>query len=303
LDVRKEQIGIVGLGQMGGGIARNLVKGGFAVLGYDRMPEAAQGFEKDGGNAAASIEEILEKCAVVLTCVEGKDSMRLADEVLLPSARKGQTFVDHSTVPVPETRRIGGAFLEKGAQYLDAPISGGKGGAAAGTLRMFIGGDRATADECWPLFEAAGNAEKLIYCGPIGYGQATKVVQQLTTRFPNVARLEVLAFGLKTGLDLATIRGALDIERDSNDPYARLCRAIETGDIARSSYEFAEWDYFLQAVRAEGFRMPMLEGMYEYCKNAEKTTADAAHRAEPSIWNELMRPGRDVKPEQTEEAE
>jgi 3-hydroxyisobutyrate dehydrogenase-like beta-hydroxyacid dehydrogenase len=266
------------------------------------MSEAAGSFESDGGKAAASIDDVLER-PVVLTCVEGKDSIRLADEVLLPAARKGQVFVDHSTVPVPETRRIGQAFLAKGASYLDAPISGGKRGAWAGTLRMFVGGDRATADDCWPLFEAAGNPEKLVYCGPVGYGQAAKVVQQLTTRFPDVARLEVLAFGLKTGLDLATIRGALDIERDSDDPYGRLCRAIESGDIERSSYEFAEWDYFLQTVRADGFRMPMLEGMYQYCKDAEKTTADAAHRAEPSIWNELMRPGHAVQKNQIEEAE
>ncbi len=288
MNLKECSIGIIGLGQMGSGIAANLARAGYSITGYDLKADAICELVDAGGQAAGSSDEIVASCDIVLTCVEGRDSIKLADE-LIQKARPGQIFIDHSTVIVPETCRIEQAFTEAGCKYLDAPISGGKGGAAAGTLRIFVGGDKAVADQCWPLFHVTGNPDKVVYCGTTGMGQAAKVVQQLTTRFPDVARLEVMAFGLRSGLDLETLMRALDISPDSKDPYARLCRAVKSGDIGKFSFEYAEWGYYLEAIRAQGFRLPMLEAMYEFCKDAEKTTSDALRRPEPSIWNELMK--------------
>ena len=282
-------IGIIGLGQMGGGIAANLSKAGYDVLGYDLRPEAVERLVEAGGRAAENSEQIVAESQVVLTSVEGKASIALADKVLLPNACPGQTFIDHSTVPAPETRRIGQAFLDRGAEYLDAPVSGGQGGAVAGTLRVFVGGDRATAERCWPLFEATGNPDKVVYCGPIGQGQVAKVVQQLTSRFPDVARMEVMSFGLRAGLDLELVMRALDVEPEANDPYARLYRAIKSGDTDNLSGLYSEWAYFLQEAQARGFRMPMLEAMYAFCKDGPLTGRDPLDRPQPSIWNELIR--------------
>ncbi len=291
MDMRLEEctFGVIGLGQMGGGIAANLVQAGYSVMGYDLKPEAIQRLTAIGGKAAKSSEEIVERCDVVLTSLEGRDSISVADTVLLPNARAGQILIDHSTIPVQEAFRIGQAFNEAGAQYLDAPVSGGKGGAEAGTLRIFVGGDKTTAEQYWPLFEAIGNAEKVVYCGPTGMGQAAKVVQQLTTRFPAVARLEVMAFGIRAGLDLDIVMRALDVSPDSSDAYARFYKAIQSGSMEKASFEYAEWGYFLEAAKAMGFQMPMLEAMFEFCKDGEKTTADALKRPEPSVWNELMK--------------
>jgi len=288
MNLKECAIGIIGLGQMGSGIAANLVNAGYSITGYDLKSDAVRELVDVGGQTAESSDEIAGHCDIVLTCVEGRDSILLADE-LITKARPHQIFIDHSTVTVPETLRIGKAFAEAGCKYLDAPISGGKGGAAAGMLRIFVGGDKTLADQCWPLFMVTGNPDKVVYCGATSMGQAAKVVQQLTTRFPDVARLEVMAFGLRSGLDLETLMRSLDISPDSNDPYARLCRAVESGDIGKFSFEYAEWGYYLEAIRAQGFRLPMLEAMYEFCKEAEKTTADALQRPEPSIWNELMK--------------
>jgi 3-hydroxyisobutyrate dehydrogenase-like beta-hydroxyacid dehydrogenase len=282
-------IGIIGLGQMGGGIAANLARAGYHLLGHDLKAEAVERLVKAGGHAAGSGEQIVAESDIVLTSVEGQDAIALADGVLLPNARPGQTFIDHSTVPPPKARRIGQAFLDGGAQYLDAPVSGGRGGAAAGTLRVFVGGDRATAERCWPLFEAIGNPEKVVYCGAIGQGQVAKVVQQLTSRFPDVARMEVMSFGLRAGLDLELVMRALDVAPDSNDPYARLYRAVAGGDTDNLSALFSEWAYFLEEAKAHGFRMPMLEAMYEFCKDGPQTGRDPLNRPQPSIWNELMK--------------
>ncbi|MDQ1318508.1 MAG: NAD(P)-dependent oxidoreductase, partial [Candidatus Poribacteria bacterium] len=126
----------------------------------------------------------------------------------------------------------------------------------------------------------------------IGMGQVAKVVQQLTGRFPDVARLEVMIFGLRAGLDLETLKRALDVSPDSSDSYAQLYKSIKNGDAEKLSFEFAEWGYYLEEIKAMGFCMPMLEAMYEFCRDAEKTTFDALRRPEPSIWNELMRYNR-----------
>lgn len=289
MEIKKYKIGIIGLGQMGSGIAANLINAGYQIVGFDLNPDAVKKLVAAGGQAAENADEILTSCDIVMTCVEGRDLIKIADTILLPNARPEQIFIDHSTVPIPETRRIGEALTKIGSKYLDAPISGGKGGAESGTLRIFVGGDSDVADKCWPIFETIGNIEKVVYCGTIGMGQAAKVVQQLTTRWPDVARLEVMAFGLRAGLDLETVMRALDISPDSRDAYARLYKAIQNGNISELSFEFAEWAYYLKAAKALGIRMPMLEAMYEFCKDAEKTTCDALRRPEPSVWNELMK--------------
>lgn len=289
MDLMKSKIGIIGLGQMGSGISANLVKAGYNITGFDLKADAIKRLTDIGGYASNSAGEIVVNCDVVLVCVEGRDAIKIFDNIILPNARNGQIFIDHSTVPAPETRRIGQALVDKGCQYLDAPISGGSEGASKGTLRIFVGGDKATFDKCLELFKIIGNPEKIVYCGKIGMGQIGKVVQQLTTRFPNLARLEVMVFGLRAGLDLETVMRALDVEPNSSDPYAWLYRNIKSGEIEKLSFEYAEWDYYLQEVRASGFYMPMLEAMFEFCKDAEKSTFDALRRPEPSIWNELMK--------------
>jgi 3-hydroxyisobutyrate dehydrogenase-like beta-hydroxyacid dehydrogenase len=289
MNLKERNIGIIGLGQMGSGISANLVKAGYSITGYDLKAEAVSKLVDIGGKSAESASEIVASCDVVLTCVEGKNSIKLADTVLIPNARSRQIFIDHSTVPPPQTRRIGQAFTEKGCEYLDSPISGGSGGAEAGMLRIFIGGDKALADQFMPMLEVIGNPEKIVYSGIIGMGQVAKIIQQLTTRFLDVARLELMAFGLRAGLDTETLMRALDVSPDSNDPYASYYKAIKDGSIEKVSLEYAEWGYYLEEVKALGIRMPMLEAMYEFCKDGEKTTFDALRRPEPSIWNELMK--------------
>lgn len=292
MGLKESKIGIIGLGQMGSGISANLVNAGYNITGYDLKADARKRLVDVGGYAGNSGEYVVANCDVVLVCVEGRDSIKIFDNVLLPNARKGQIFIDHSTVPAPETRRIGQALVERGCQYLDAPISGGSDGAAKGMLRIFVGGDKSIADECWELFEVIGNPEKIVYCGKIGMGQIGKVVQQLTVRFPNVARLEVMIFGLRGGLDLETLMRALDVDPNSSDPYASLYKSIRNGEAESLSFEFAEWNYYLQEIKSLGFYMPMLEAMFEFCKDSEKTTFDALRRSEPSIWNELMKRSR-----------
>jgi 3-hydroxyisobutyrate dehydrogenase len=301
VDSEFDTIGIIGLGQMGGGTAHHPVRAGYVVIGYDLRTDAVARLVDAGGQSSRSSEDLVACADIVLTSVEGEDSIELADTVLLPNARAGQVYIDHSTVPIPQTKRIGQTFTDKGVEYLDAPVSGGATGAAEGTLRVFVGGDKEVAEKCWPLFEAMGNPEKIVYCGPIGMGQTAKIVQQLTRRFPDVARMEVMSFGLRAGLDLELVMRALDVTPDAQDRYARLYRAIKGGQTDNLSALFSEWAYYLEGAHALGFRMPMLEAMYEFCRDGEQTGVDPLGRRQPSIWNELMASGSTADSPSSEE--
>jgi hypothetical protein len=103
--------------------------------------------------------------------------------------------------------------------------------------------------------------------------------------------MEVMSFGLRAGLDLELVMRALDVdpEQDPSNRYARLYRAIQAGETDNLSALFSEWAYFLQEAEACGFRMPMLEAMYAFCKDGPLTGRDPLDRPQPSVWNELMK--------------
>ncbi|HJO91758.1 MAG TPA: NAD(P)-dependent oxidoreductase [Victivallales bacterium] len=268
--MKNKKIGTIGLGRMGGGIAKNLIKKGFDVTGFDLNPSAMDKFIAIGGKKADNIDNIINDCDIIMTCLEGKTYIYVAEKILLPKANKGQVFIDNSTVPCPKTREIGQAFIQKDCSYLDAPVSGFSTGADAGTLRIFIGGAPEDVKENLSIFEAVGNPEKIVHCGSIGMGQAAKVVQQLTTRFTDVARMEVMTFGLRSGLELDILMKALDVNSNSDDPYSKLCSKIQNNNTKELSGIISEWPYYIEEIKSKGFRMPMLESMYEFCKDAEK---------------------------------
>jgi len=127
-----DSIGLIGLGAMGSRIARNLVNAGYPVRGYDIRPEAVAALVEAGGSAAESATDVVQRSGVVLTSLVAHVYLEIAQASLLPKARAGQVFIDHSTVPAPETRRLAIAFAGKGATALDVPVSGWITGAESG---------------------------------------------------------------------------------------------------------------------------------------------------------------------------
>ena len=289
MDVTNAKIGIIGLGKMGGGIARNVMAAGFELTCFDKDDEVMTAVADAGAMEASSIDDVLDRCDIVMTCVLGRHSMPLYEENLISKSRSGQIFIDHATIPVPAAKRIGAALRNRDVEYIEAPISGGQSGAHAGTLRMFLGGSKNLIDACMPLFEAAANPEKIVYCGEVGMGQAAKVVQQLTSRLPDLARLEVVQFGLKSGLSLDLIKKALNVDDDSKDPYVRICDAVERDDICQASYEFSEWEFYLEQAKNQNFAMPIIKTLFDLVKGGDYKVLDGAGRPEPSVWDELMK--------------
>jgi 3-hydroxyisobutyrate dehydrogenase-like beta-hydroxyacid dehydrogenase len=299
MNLKTMTIGAVGLGQMGGGIAENLARAGYRVLGFDPRPEAQERLRAAGGALAAAMAALVAESDIILLSLEAKIAMSVTENWLLPHCRAGQIVIDHSTLPVPQTRALGAALEAQGVRYMDAPVSGGGGGASSGTLRIFVGGDLDLYEQLLPLFHVAGNPEKVHHYGGIGMGQVAKVVQQLAVRWPDMARLEVMAFGARNGLDKARLMQALDVDPGSNDRYAALYRHIEAEQKEILGGLISEWPYFLEQVRAAGLRMPMLEALYAFAKDGEPASVDPVGRPMPSIWDELMKAGaEELAPEE-----
>jgi 3-hydroxyisobutyrate dehydrogenase len=280
-------VGFIGLGAMGGRMARNLLKAGYPVLGYDIRPEALEQLTRAGGQPAVDAAQVVHACSLVLTSLVSHVLLHVAAETLLPHARPGQIFLDHSTLPAPEARRLALDFGAKGAHYLDAPVSGWITGAESGTLTIFAGGDAEAYRSVYPLLQVMGDPQRIFYAGASGQGQVMKVVQQLKARILDIARLEVMSFGIRDGLSWEQVLAALNVDPSSDDGYAQLYRTIQAGQSDTLGGLFGEWPYYLAEAEEKGIPMPMLAACYDFYRRGEHVTRDEQGRTGPSLWREL----------------
>ena len=228
LGMHKKPIGFVGLGNMGGRIARRLVDAGFVVLGSDAVPGRA---EACGAQAARSLAEVAEKSDIVLmslpdshvveAVVEGKEG-------LLRYAKAGQIYVDLSTASVNSTQRISQRFADLGASYIDAGISGGAAAAEKGTLTLMVGGNETVVDSLKEVF--APFSTKVAYMGASGAGHTTKLLNNFLNAVSLAASAEVMVAGKKAGLDLHLLLDVLNSSSGVNFATLNRFPRIVDGD-------------------------------------------------------------------------
>ena len=224
----KKPIGFVGLGNMGGRIARRLVDAGYNVLGLDSVPGRA---EACGAVAARSLAEVAKATDIVLmslpdshvveAVVEGKDG-------LLLNARAGQVFIDLSTASVNSTQRIAKRLAELGVSYVDAGLSGGAAAADKGTLTLMVGGDQGIVESLDKVF--APFSSKVVYMGPSGAGHATKLLNNFLNAVSLAASAEVMVAGKKAGLDLHLLLDVLNSSSGVNFATLNRFPRIVDGD-------------------------------------------------------------------------
>lgn len=207
-----ERIGFVGLGIMGGGMTRNLLKAGFEVVVWNRTVEKANVLKEQGATVATSPRAVAESAGIVLICVSDTPDVRdviFGEQGLVHGAKAGTLVVDHSTISPGETKRIANELDTKGIRFIDAPISGGSEGAANGTLSIMAGGDAADMDRAMPFFRAMGKS--ITHVGPVGAGQMVKAVNQTLVLGTTLGMAEALLLAQAGGLDL---QKALDAVKD-----------------------------------------------------------------------------------------
>ncbi|HSJ29086.1 MAG TPA: NAD(P)-dependent oxidoreductase [Acidimicrobiia bacterium] len=194
-------VGFIGIGIMGGGMARNLVAAGFDVVVWNRTRSRAESVE--GATVADSPADVAGRCDVILVCVSDTPDVEAVvrgDDGILSGLREGALVVDHSTISPTVTRELAEAVAEAGASWVDAPVSGGSEGAANGTLSIMVGGDETDVARAMPYFEAMGRT--ITHVGPVGSGQLVKLVNQMLVVVNQLAVSEALLFAEAAGLDL-----------------------------------------------------------------------------------------------------
>ncbi|CAI9401650.1 2-(hydroxymethyl)glutarate dehydrogenase [Nocardioides sp. T2.26MG-1] len=206
------RIGFVGLGSMGSGMTRNLLKAGFELVVHDARRElldeyAALGAEVADSAAAAAasagtVITMLPTPAIVNEVVNGPDG-------ILAGLPDEGTWIDMSTSVPAVADDVRRRTPDRGIVVLDAPVSGMAVGAAAGRLQIFIGGDAEQVERLRPVFEAMGDPERILHVGPHGAGYAVKLMINQLWFSHLVATAEVLAVGVKAGVDLGVLRDAL----------------------------------------------------------------------------------------------
>jgi 3-hydroxyisobutyrate dehydrogenase len=192
-------IGFIGLGNMGLPMASNLVRAGHTVRGYDLVPQACEAARSAGVEVVADAALAVRDAGIVLTMLPaGRHVLGIYKETLLSAARPGTLFVDCSTIDVTEARRAHGMARAQGMESLDAPVSGGVGGATAGTLTFMVGGTAAAFARAQPFLAKMGR--RAVHCGDAGAGQAAKLCNNMILGISMIAVSEAFVLAEHLGL-------------------------------------------------------------------------------------------------------
>ena len=196
------QLGFIGLGTMGAGMAANLQRAGHRLVVHDVRRAAAEPFLSAGAVWADSPRKVAEAVEVVFTSLPGPpevEGVAVGANGLLEGLKKGAAYFDLSTSSPTLMRRLHRQFAERGVHLLDAPVSGGPRGAKSGKLAIWVGGEKAIFDKHKPILDAMGDQAR--YIGPIGAGSVAKLVHNCAGYAVQTALAEVFTLGIKGGVE------------------------------------------------------------------------------------------------------
>ena len=206
------KIGFIGLGNMGGGMAANILAAGHPLTVNDLRPETAEPLLKAGASWADTPKEIAETNDVIFTSLPGPtevEAVVTGKDGIMEGIRPGSVLIDLSTNSPSLVRHIYSLFEKKGAHVLDAPVSGGVKGARTGKLAVMVGGDEAIFQQCKPLLDAIG--DQVSYTGKIGCGSVSKLMHNCIQYSMQAIMAECFTLGVKAGVEpealLQAIRG------------------------------------------------------------------------------------------------
>lgn len=222
-----ETVGVVGLGVMGQGLARNLLRAGFPLVVYDPRAEATADLVAAGARAATSPRELAAASTICLISLASLppaapgappvtnppsspyvEQMTLGEDGLLAGARPGSVILELCTGDPARIGRLAAAGRERGVTITDAPVSGGISKARDGTLAIMFAGDEATFARCLPVLQAVG--QTIVHVGPTGAGHLTKLVNNVVATLNTLALAEGLALAERSGLDPTLALAALN---------------------------------------------------------------------------------------------
>ena len=200
------QIAFIGLGHMGLPMARNLLNAGHSLSVFDLVTSAVGELAAQGARAASSAADAVSAAEVVISMLPASrhvEGLYLGDAGLLSAIAPGSLVLECSTIAPEAARKVHQAAAARGIALLDAPVSGGTAGAAAGTLTFMVGGDAATLERARPILANMG--KNIFHAGPAGAGQVAKVCNNQLLAVHMIGTAEAMALGVANGLDPATL--------------------------------------------------------------------------------------------------
>jgi 3-hydroxyisobutyrate dehydrogenase len=231
------QIGFIGLGMMGAGMASNLQKAGHQLIVHDLSRQAASRHLANGATWADSPRAVAQQVDLVFTSLPtpaNVEKVGMGEDGLASGFRKGAAWFDLSTNAVDVVRKLHAQLAEQGVAFLDAPVSGGPSGANSGRLAIWVGGDKAVFDQYKPVLDAMGDAAR--YIGPIGAGSIAKLVHNAAGAAVSTALAEVF-----TGRAPADAPGCSTACPEGSSPVSTIPRILRCGCCTRMSRWPASW--------------------------------------------------------------
>lgn len=225
------KIGFIGLGNMGAPMAKNLAAAGHEVVGFDTAAVAVEGV-----TSTHSSKDAATGADVVITMLPNGDILRAVGADIIPVMSKGAVFLDCSTVDVDSARAVADQLTAQDVLALDAPVSGGIGGAAAGTLTFMVGGSQAAFDIAKPLFDIMG--QKAVHCGPSGNGQAAKICNNMILGITMIGTCEAFALADKLGLDRQAMFDVVSMSSGYSWSMNAYCPAPGVGPTSPADSEY-----------------------------------------------------------------
>jgi 3-hydroxyisobutyrate dehydrogenase len=253
------RVGFAGLGLMGLRMARNILRHGHELSVWNRTPERAEGLVAAGARLAATPRELAEASEVVIACVSDGNAVGrivFAEDGIRPAARPGLAYVECSTISPGLVRRVGDALRARGADVLEAPVTGSKLGAEKGTLLLMTGGERAVLERLTPLLMTFGS--KAIHCGELGQASVVKLIGNTIISFMLEGLCEGAAVARRAGVALQTVLEVVMASGFASPYYAFKGDAIIRRDWdTHFSIDLMHKDQTLMLDEADVHRVPM----------------------------------------------
>jgi 3-hydroxyisobutyrate dehydrogenase len=231
------KIGFIGLGHMGAPMALNLLKAGHTLSVFDLSETAMQTLADAGAQRAASPKAAASGAEWVVTMLPAAAHVRsvlTAEDGVLAGIGKGVTIIDSSTIDPASAREFAALSAKQGNAFIDAPVSGGTGGAAAGTLTFMVGGSAAAYESVKPVLSGMG--KNIVHCGDTGTGQVAKICNNLVLGITMAGVAEAMALGESLGIDPKVLGGIMNTSTGrswSSDAYNPFPGVIETAPSSR----------------------------------------------------------------------
>jgi 3-hydroxyisobutyrate dehydrogenase len=279
----KPTVGFLGMGTMGGPMARRLVQSGFSVSGYDVSVERGKAAAKDGVTLAPFPAAVAKTADVIMSSLPNPAAIRaayLSADGAVSALRAGAILIDMSTIDPATWRDVADAARARGAEALGAPVSGGPAEAGSGRLVFLVGGEAAVIERCRPVLEALGS--EIHHLGPLGAGHVVKLVNNVMSMCNVAVAAEAMVLGVKAGMDPQRLFDVLSTSGGRSHHFLKRFPNVLAGDFTpHFSIALSRKDLSLALSMAESLGVPMLatsavRQIYEAAAAQDLDTLDMA---------------------------